>query len=111
MDLTTKDERSLLLYLETRAVDHGGRVADANINAEDLAIAERWNAQGYVNFGRVAWEDVTAGRVTGSAHWCLLSPEAFEDAHRLRRERAARMWANRTWRSTAEKREAEHAAA
>lgn len=110
MDLTTKDERSLLLYLETRAVDHGGRIQDANMNADDFALAKRWVEAGYIEFGRIAFEDLRGGERTVSAHWCHLSPEALEDAHRLRRERAERMWASRTWRSTAEKREAERAA-
>lgn len=110
MELTTKDKRSLLLYLETRAVDHGGRIQDANMNADDFALAERWAETGYIEFGRIASEDLTGGAITASLHWCHLSSEAMDDAHRLRRERADRMWANRTWRTTAEKREASHAA-
>ena len=40
----SKDEKSLLLFLETRAVDYGGRVNVQHMNLEDMEIAKRWNS-------------------------------------------------------------------
>jgi len=39
----TKNERSLLLYLETRAVDYGGIVDTRHMNQDDMEIAKEWN--------------------------------------------------------------------
>ena len=41
LDTMTSDERNLLLYLETRAVDHGGLVDAKHMNKEDMEIAEK----------------------------------------------------------------------
>jgi hypothetical protein len=55
----TRAEMSLLLYLETQAVDYGGRLEGARMNADDLATAKRWNKRGYVLFGRIAANDIS----------------------------------------------------
>lgn len=103
MKPATKDERSLLLFLETRAVDHSGRVSTARMNDEDFEIATRWNEEEYVAFGRIAFEDIIElGTHNTSTHWCHLSPEAWSDVHELRRARAERLWESRTFRSTKE---------
>lgn len=49
----SKDERSLLLFLESCAVDYGGRVNLARMNQEEVDIAGRWNENGFVSFGRI----------------------------------------------------------
>lgn len=46
LDTMTSDERSLLLYLETRAVDHGGKVDAQHMNKEDFDIAKKWMKKG-----------------------------------------------------------------
>lgn len=94
----TKDEKSLLLFLETRQVDYGGRVNLQHMNDEDMEIAERWNKEGFIGFGRI----VIRNHNSDGTHWCRLSKEAFEVAHELRKERAERMWLNRTWLGTKE---------
>jgi hypothetical protein len=94
----TKDEISLLLYLETRAVDHSGRVNSENMNADDFAIANRWNELGFLQFGRVA----SAHCAPGLTHWCYLSDRAMAMAHSKRRERANRKWESRRYATTAE---------
>lgn len=94
----TKQEKSLLLYLETRAVDHGGRVDTRRMNKEDMFTAAQWSQKGYVRFGRLAYESVAYS----STHWCLFSDIAWLDAHAERRAKAGRLLANRTWKMTEE---------
>lgn len=96
----TKDERSLLLFLETRAVDHRGRVDTKHMNSEDMAIAAQWHLEGFVNFGRIASEDLNQY----GSHWCHLSEQAWMLVAEERKARAERMWAKRTWKTTDEKR-------
>lgn len=83
LDDMTKDERSLLLYLETRAVNHGGLVDTRHMNKDDMEIAEGWNETGFLKFGRIKFHDITGS----STHWCELSDEAWAlvSAERKRR--------------------------
>lgn len=102
----TKDDRSLLLYLETCAVDHGGSVATVHMNDEDFAIARHWNSEGFVEFGRIRESDFISrdSPISNRTHWCRLSDVAWEMAHRFRRERAERSWDSKRYQTTAEKR-------
>lgn len=95
----TKDERSLLLYLETCAVDLAGRVHSEKMNDEDRAILTRWTKDGFVTHGRIIAADINRN---GSL-WVQLSEAAWEAAHKERRARAARMWEKRKYTTTAEK--------
>lgn len=98
----SKDERSLLLYLETRAVDHGGLVATPQMNADDYAILDRWKESGFVRSGRLTHASVE--KLQGSTHWVRLSEEAWKLAHEERRARHERSYAAKTWETTEEKR-------
>ena len=80
-------EQSLLLYLETCAVDHGGKVESVRMNEEDHAIARRWTVEGFIIFRRIKFKEIRGTRT----HTAALSEPAWEAAHRLRRERVARM--------------------
>ena len=97
----SKDERSLLLFLETRQVDYGGRVNLVHMNKEDMDIAKKWNNEGFIAFGRIVARNINS---EGSS-WCKLSEEAFNLAHEERKARAKRMWENRTWISAKDSRE------
>lgn len=99
----TNDERSLLLYLETRAVGYGGLVAPRHMNAEDFCIAKKWDKEGFIGFGRLVSESCN---YTTCSHWVTLSEEAWELAHKERRARQKRLYDIRTWTTTKEKREA-----
>lgn len=92
MIANTKDEKSLLLYLESRAVDYGGAVDSSHMNAEDFQLARRWNDSGFIRFGRIYSKDVT-GNLT---NWVILSDEAWAEAHAERRARNARMQSAKT---------------
>lgn len=98
----TKDERSLLLYLETRAVDHGGLVTTPQMNADDFAIVERWKASGFLEFERLTWASIQ--KLRGSTHWVRLSEAAWNLAHEERRARHERLYASKNWETTEEKR-------
>jgi hypothetical protein len=63
----TKDEKSQLLYLETRLVDHAGRIDVRRMNDADWEIMHRWKKEGFVDFGRVCFEDI---KLPGETHWC-----------------------------------------
>lgn len=89
LESMTKDERSLLLYLETRAVDYGGKVDTRHMNAEDMAIAKNWNTEGFVKFGRIKFHDINI--LSKMTHWCELSDEAWTLAHQERRARCTRI--------------------
>lgn len=95
----TKSEESLLLYLETRAVDHAGRVNQHHINDTDRATIEVWVNQKFIKFGRIALAD--AGNGDG-ASWVELTPGAWREAARLRRARGVRKLAGRNYRRTNE---------
>lgn len=96
----TRDERRLLLYLETRIVDHSGRVNAAHMNRDDFEIVKRWDSEGFVGFGRIASEDCNSD----GAHWVSFSDDAWETAHKERRARGDRLMASRRYMTTEEKR-------
>lgn len=95
MKLNRKQE-GLLMYLETRAVDHSGRVDMARMNKEEREQAEKWNESEYIRFGRIRWADHTAE----GSNWVQLSVKAWEDVHLARRARANRSFENKSYQTT-----------
>lgn len=93
----TRDEISLLLYLDTCAVDHGGMLDQRKMNAADRDTLARWAAEKYVETGRRCFDD-------GGGNWVHLPPETMADAHLARAARAEAAWQTRAWRTTAEAR-------
>jgi hypothetical protein len=88
-----RDERSLILFFETCAVDRKGAVDSRRMNRDDFKIAERWNEEGFIRFGRIKGTDVTETR----SHWVSLTEPAWQAAHLERRARASRSEARRGW--------------
>jgi hypothetical protein len=99
LETMTRVERSLLLFLETCAVDRGGRIASEKMNAEEVAIAKQWNEEGFIQYGRVSSRhlDPSLGN-----HWCWLSDEAWKLAAEERKARALRIWSARRWQKAGE---------
>ena len=95
LDNMTKDERSLLLYLETRAVDYGGTVDTRRMNKEDFEIAKGWNESGFLKFGRIKFHDINPA--SHATHWCELSDEAWKLAHQERKRRCLRIMSKHTF--------------
>ncbi len=86
-------ERSLLLFLETQAVDHGGLIHVQSMNDEDVTIAKRWAATGFIEFGRVAMASLQSSiRTEHRSQWVRLSGQAFVAAATERQCRADRLW-------------------
>lgn len=96
----TRDERSLLLYIETCAVDQGGRVDPRKINDVDRKILKRWEKECLIAYGRIVAKDCSPS----ATHWVRLSGEAWLLAYEERRARAKRMWEDRNFTTTYEKR-------
>lgn len=92
----TRAELNLLLYVETRCVDHAGRLDKAHMNAEDRQILEKWNDEKFIESGRICYDD-------GGGTWARMPEAAINLAHEERKARALRMWSGRTWMTTAEK--------
>lgn len=87
----SKQNSSLLLYLETCAVDHGGKIDATKVNEAELRVLEAWNRSGFVRFGRMTIrkrEQCQGGR--DYAYWCVLSQPAWAAAHAEREARARR---------------------
>jgi hypothetical protein len=97
-------ERSLLLYLECCATDYTGRIDPRHLNAADFRVLGRWDKDGFLQYGRIEFEKIRAGRT----HWVRLSDAAHEAAYQLRRDRAERTWEAREWRTTTELHGGEH---
>jgi hypothetical protein len=91
LDTMTSEERSLLLYFEIRAVDHGGLVDTKHMNSEDMDIADKWNEKGFIKSGRIK-----APSIITYTHWCELSEEAWKLAHAERRARCKRVMSQQT---------------
>ena len=90
--MMTRDDETLLMFLETQIVDHCGLVASDSMNKQDYEIAKKWDKDGLIAFGRRPAADMAGKRGRGSrrAHWVKFSDGAWTIAHRLRRERGER---------------------
>lgn len=105
LDEMTKDEKSLLLFLETCAVDQGGLVDIRHMNESDGEITENWHNNEFVSFGRLTMDSIknlSHASAKQYTHWCLLSSKAFELAHQERTARADRIYSKRTWKKLSE---------
>ena len=87
----SKDERSLLLYIESCAVDQGGLVHNLRINAEKRDILERWNKDKFIFFSRITTASLKILRNKHQTGQVFLSENAWELAHKERRARNLRM--------------------
>jgi hypothetical protein len=89
---SSKVKKSLLLYLECRAVDNSGIVDIQYMNDVDLNLAKVWDEEGYIQFARRASQYFTTDKK--GTYIVKLSANAMEDAHALRAARAKR---NDSW--------------
>jgi hypothetical protein len=85
----TKDQKSLLLYLEVRIVDHRGLVDTSKMSSTDAEQAQTWYREGFIDFGRLPARLVFGGSITAT-HYVVFSDDAWKQAHKLRRERGER---------------------
>ncbi len=87
----SKDERSLLLYFETAAVDYGGKLDGRRMNDIDFNNAKQWDKAGFVRFGRIYSDDIKRLSTNVFDHWVVLLDDAWTEAHRERRARNVRV--------------------
>lgn len=97
----SKDERSLLLYFESMSVEKGGKIDPQRMNRGDFEICGEWQNKEFINFGRIAHEDI----IGNMSFWVVLSDEAWKLAHKERIARFNRIDSKRNWQKTIEKRE------
>ncbi len=96
----TKEEVSLLLYLETCAVDHGGMVDARRMNAEDFDLVKKMQDDGLLRFGRMLSAAIgEVGRRFHFSHWVELLDPGWNQVAQLRRQRADRKMMNKLWRT------------
>ena len=90
----TKNETSLLLFLETQAVDSKGIVKTIHMNDEDFEIGKRWDKDGFVKFGRRFFHEIEQIPEYlikyRPAYYVVLSDKAWQVVARERRARAER---------------------
>lgn len=98
----SKTERSLLLYLETCVVDHGGLMDMRRVNEEEMKIIDLWAFAGFIVFSRLIYKDVIKTSNSVYTNAVVLTDKAFTLAHEERRARAARMYEKRIWKTTDE---------
>ena len=89
LETMTSDERSLLLFFEYCAVDQWGKVDARHMNKEDFAIAEGWDKEGFVKFGRIKFHSIFPE--SNQNHWTELSEEAWTLAHAERKAKYLRV--------------------
>lgn len=99
LESLTRDERSLLVYLETCCVDYGGAYEPIRMNDVDRAILNTWADEGFVECGRIT---SSTWPTPSRCYWAQLSDEAFALAHQERLERYRRRDAHRNWVKTSE---------
>lgn len=86
-----REQLSLLLYLETCAVDGRGVVNQVHMNDDDRAQALRWAESGYIVYQHRPEEEIREmTRTSQKTHVVILSDAAWKDAHAERRARAER---------------------
>lgn len=77
-----KTERSVLLYLESCAVDRGGLVEEQRMNGDDMDAIMPWMLSGFIVFKGLQ-EDIRT-----STHYVELSEDAWRIAAEARKMRS-----------------------
>ena len=86
----TREEESLLLYLETCIVDQSGKMDSRKINDVDQMILDYWCGNDFVSVGRMPGSWIMMYNYPQYSHWVTLSNDALRLAHECRTARAKR---------------------
>lgn len=89
-----RKEKSILLYLETCLVDSSGRVDLRRMNEEEINKVKIWSEDKFVILNRLPSEMVFGDNRSPShfKHYVVFSDEAWEIAHKERRDRSIRTY-------------------
>lgn len=90
-DTMSKVERSILLYLESCAVDAGGLAEGRRMNDEDATAIEKLKAEGLLEFSRIQGTMLGSATNKNWTHWAHLTAAGWALAGNLRQLRAARL--------------------
>lgn len=93
LDGLSGDERSLLLYMESMAVENGGQLDSRRLNDSDRATLRRWDEEGFVSWRRIAYATLQTLHNSYVTSFVTLSDAAWTLAHAERRARCARLQA------------------
>jgi hypothetical protein len=85
----SREAESLLLYLETCAVDRCGRVEGLRMNSDDHRLADQMQSDGLLRFGRRLSRFIS-GHARTLTHWVELSDAGWTKANELRKARGLR---------------------
>ncbi|AAL40321.1 hypothetical protein phiE125p48 [Burkholderia phage phiE125] len=100
IDITTltKIERSIILYAESCSVDYCGLLEGMRMNDDDLTALRKFQDAGLLSFGRIPAKLLGPLSDFGRkpTYWITFTDDAWQLAHALRRQRAARGSASRT---------------
>jgi|WetSurMetagenome_2_1015567.scaffolds.fasta_scaffold1241529_1 hypothetical protein len=96
----TREEKSLLLFLESCATEHAGSLDPRHMNDDDKEIIKKWTNSKFIQYGRIAaaYLNITTVR----CNWVNLSDEAWDLAHQERKSRFIRMNNARVWKKSIE---------
>lgn len=88
----TRDQKGLLLYLESRSMDHRDIVNTLHMSHGDLEQAAEWAKEGFLlAWRRLPWawvDQYSESGMKGCTHFVKLSAQAVAQAHQFRQERA-----------------------
>ena len=82
----SRDEQSILLYMECCLVDQGGILEGVRMNSDDHANIAKFKAAGLIDSGRVPARLLS--KQPGSTNWVTFTPEAWTLVSQLRQIRA-----------------------
>lgn len=89
----TRDQQSIILYVEARCVDHDGLLRGAQLNADDHVNLQAFQESGHLTYGRVP--AAMLSKLDGTTHWATLTDRGWALAHELRKGRADRIGLHR----------------
>lgn len=87
LDGLTKDERSILCYAETCAVDNGGLMEARRMNTDDLLTLKRFVKAGLIHHARIKAALLGKGPSIHYTHWVELTDAGWKLAAECRRLR------------------------
>lgn len=81
----TKDEKSMLVYIESCNVDGDCLLVGARMNEADIVAMKKFQQEGLLlKSGRIPWKMINGNRT----HYAELSEAGWELAHQLRKQRS-----------------------
>lgn len=95
----TKQEKFLLMCLESDAVLSLGLVNSKRFNKTDMDSFEKWIENGFIQGGKLSQQSADIYKNT---HWVVLSDEAWKMVEKLRRDSAEFNFNRRQWKKEGE---------